>query len=77
MKEIGFITQDVEKIFPSLIYTDPKGWAQRGEISKVCTFIGFICQRAFSGSVHVEKELCRMLRENILLSTRLGEILDD
>jgi hypothetical protein len=76
MREIGFITQDVEKIFPSLIYTVPKDGLKGVKYPRFVPIL-VLAVKELSQEVSMLKEsYAKLLRENILLSKRLGELLD-
>jgi hypothetical protein len=77
MREIGFIAQDVEKTFPTLVYTDPKNGLKGVKYSRFVPILVAAVQE-LSQEVSMLKEIhANLLQDYILLSNRLSRLLDD
>jgi len=77
VREIGFIAQDVEKIFPMLVYTDPNGGLKGVKYSRFVPIL-VAAVKELSEEVSMLKEShTKLLQDYILLSNRLSKLLDD
>ncbi len=76
MREIGFIAQDVEKIFPMLVYTDPNDGLKGVKYSRFVPIL-VAAVKELSEEVSMLKEShSKLLQDYILLSNRLSKLFD-
>lgn len=76
-RDIGFIAQEVEKIFPMLVHTDPKDGLKGVKYSRFVPVLVAAVNELSREIFTLKESYTKVVQDNILLAKRLSELIDD